>query len=106
MKKVLLTISSTLVLSASMSAIAQSDQGLVYHIVNQNAQAIYQGLTSATQESALGNTFREGKSVLCWHIDKDVKDDKGAVIPSQDPRRYACSINFDSSGMATPGQQF
>lgn len=75
-------------------------------IDGQQAKNIYDMLTgSAVQnEGAAGHFYRHGKNVLCRYINADIDDSKGKIIPSNDPRRYACSIKFDKNGLASPGE--
>ena len=77
-----------------------------YKIETAHAQALFETLTDAKQESAAGNTYREGKSILCWHVDGNMNDDNGQAIASNDARRYFCSMHIDSTGLATPGSQY
>jgi len=90
-----------------MNALAQNSPGLTFNISNpQDAQALYQTLTNIKEEGAAGHSYRKGRSILCWRANADMNDAHGKPIPSDDARRYGCSMHIDSNGLAKPGEQF
>lgn len=107
MKSILNLLGVSMGCIITMNALAQDSLGLTFNIQNpQDAQALYQTLTGVQEEGAAGHTIRQGKNILCWRTNADMNDAQGKPIPSDDARRYRCSIHFDSYGRAKPGQQF
>ena len=80
--------------------------GLTFRVENEHAQAIFETLTGVQEEGSAGQSYKKGKSVLCWYINADINDAQGKPIPAKDPKRYACSMYFDSNGLVTPGNKF
>lgn len=106
MKLVFMMLGLILGCIISMNSFAQNGPYANYKILSDHAKALYETFTDAKQESTGGNTYREGKSILCWHVDGNMNDAQGQAIAIDDPRRYFCSIHFNDRGLATPGDQF
>jgi hypothetical protein len=70
----------------------------------QQAKNIYNTMTgpAVQNEGAAGHLYRTGKSIVCKYTDVDMNDAHGHPVPLQDPRRYFCSMQLDSNGLATP----
>lgn len=75
---------------------------LIIH--GKKAKHLYNSLTgSAVQhEGAAGHLYNQGKSILCRYTDVDMMK-HGKSVPAKSPCRYACSITFDTNGLASPG---
>ncbi|WP_347251814.1 hypothetical protein [Legionella sp.] len=69
------------------------------------AKRLYNFLTgsSVQQEGAAGHLYRHGTSILCRYTDADMTK-HGKTIPLHASSRYACTVNFDHNGHASPGQ--
>lgn len=94
------------IIGYAMNVSAQPSSGINYKIKNQQAQHLYDALTGVSEDGAAGHIYKQGKSILCWHINADMNNSQGKPIPSNDPSRYACSIHFDKDGLASPGNRF
>ncbi|ARG97499.1 hypothetical protein B6N58_07375 [Legionella micdadei] len=69
------------------------------------AKRLYNYLTgsSVQQEGAAGHLYRRGTSILCRYTDVDMTKN-GKKVPKHASCRYACTVNFDHNGHASPGQ--
>ncbi len=93
-----------LALTTLFVALNAAAEGLTFKIENpQDAQALYQIMSGVQEEGAAGKSYRKGRSIICWHVNADMNDDQGKLIPQDDARRYACSMHFNNKGLALPG---
>lgn len=83
--------------------LATANASVNVHIKGKEAKKIYMAMTAIEEDGAAGHMFRKGKSVFCRYTNADMDDGHGNSIPNGDPRRYACAINFNKNGYATPG---
>jgi hypothetical protein len=69
------------------------------------AKKLYQSLVgpAVQNDGAAGHIYRIGKSIVCRYTTAEMDDKYGHSIKVYDPRRYACSIKFNSNGFAKPG---
>ncbi|WP_454783342.1 hypothetical protein [Legionella sp. WA2022007384] len=76
-----------------------------FNIHGTQAKKLYNMLTGpkVQEEGAAGHSYRKGKSILCRYTNADMSKN-GKEVPKTSSCRYACSINFNHNGLATPGQ--
>lgn len=100
--KSLLTITTFVLASLFMI----NAQALKVELRGQEAKKVYNSLTGVQEEGAAGHSYRTGKSINCRYTNADMDDKQGKPINRQDARRYACAIELNQDGLATPAQNF
>ena len=65
---------------------------------------LYNSLTgpSVQREGAAGHLYNKGQSILCRYTDVDITKN-GKSVSMKAPSRYACSVQFNHNGLASPG---
>lgn len=82
--------------------------GTIVKLEGTTAQQIYKAMKGPAVENqgAAGHIFRQGKSILCAYTTADITGSDGKNLSQDDPKRFACVMQFNANGYAKPGKHF
>lgn len=86
-------------------AFLSNAHALQVRLKGEEAKAIYNSLTAIPEDGAAGHFYRKGKSILCRYTNADMDDSRGKLLAAKNPARYACVMQLDENGFASPGDQ-